>query len=413
MATPIPMPTRNERTAPKFDTSRPRELPRFFEDLEDLMTRAQITTDVDKKKQAVRYTDFETEQIWKAVPEFKDNTKTYNDFKKAIMQHYPDAAGDFIYSIRDMDLLIGERQRIGMATAKDLSDYHLQFMAITTWLIEKTRLSDLEQQRAYVRAFPTDLLQAINNRLQLKQPDHHPSVPYKVTDVYAAAQFILQGTSSIGFYSSAPTIAPPSTTTDRPLKIEDIRPIMAELMSTVVEAMKTTSSPQAQQVLREMLCIMCGGKHSINDCAIVEDYIKAGKCYRNQMGRVVLPTGAQVPRAIQGKNLAERFDEWHRQHPNQLVANTTPTLIHTIDRQLVHIPLARQASQPQIQPPNYALSHDERIAAMQAEIYNICKAKEAAAAAVRTRAQKAKAPAEIDEERAVAEARKAIPRIET
>src|SRR5277367_6102562 len=86
MATPIPMPTRNECTAPKFDTSRPRELPRFFEDLEDLMTRAQIALDTDKKKQAVRYTDFETEQIWKAVPEFKDNTKTYDDFNKAIMQ---------------------------------------------------------------------------------------------------------------------------------------------------------------------------------------------------------------------------------------------------------------------------------------------------------------------------------------
>jgi len=187
---------------------------------------------------------------------------------------------------------------------------------------------------------------------------------------------------------------------------------MAELMKTVVEAMKTTNSPQAQQVLREMLCIMCGGKHSINDCGIVEDYIKDGKCYRNQMGRVVLPTGAQVPRAIQGKNLAERLDEWHRQHPNQLVAKTTPTLIHTIDRQLVHIPLPRQASQPQIQTPNYALSHDERIAAMEAEIYNIRRAKETAAATVRTRAQKAKAPAEVDEEQAVAAARKAIPRIE-
>src|SRR5277367_6219189 len=135
------------------------------------MARAQITSEDEKKKQAVRYTEFDTEQIWKALPEFKSNSTSYNDFKKAIMQYYPDASGDFIYSIRDMDLVIGERQRIGMATAKDLSEYHLQFMAITTWLIEKARLSDLEQQRAYVRAFPTDLLQAINNRLQLKQPD--------------------------------------------------------------------------------------------------------------------------------------------------------------------------------------------------------------------------------------------------
>src|SRR5271156_902532 len=49
---------------------------------------------------------------------------------------------------------------------------------------------------------------------------------------------------------------------------------------------------------------------------------------------------------------------------------------------------------------------------MEAEIYNIRRAKETAAATVRTRAQKAKAPAEVDEEQAVAAARKAIPRIE-
>src|SRR5271156_2925483 len=49
---------------------------------------------------------------------------------------------------------------------------------------------------------------------------------------------------------------------------------------------------------------------------------------------------------------------------------------------------------------------------MEAEIYNIRRAKETAAATVRTRAQKAKAPADVDEEQAVAAARKAIPRIE-
>src|SRR5271168_1670905 len=184
-----------------------------------------------------------------------------------------------------MDLLIGEQQRIGMSTAKDLSDYHLQFMAITTWLIEKQRLSELEQQRAYVRGFPTDLLQAINNRLQLKNPDHHPSVPYKVTEVYAAAQFILQGTSSIGFSSASPVIASPSIVPDKNLKMEDLGTIMAEFAKTIIEAVRTTNSPQTQRLLREILCIMCGGKHTIGECHLVEDYIKAGKCYRNHEGR--------------------------------------------------------------------------------------------------------------------------------
>ena len=108
MAAPIPMPMRNERAAPTFDTSQPRELPCFFEDLEQLMDRVQIQHEIEKKKQVVRYVDFGTEQIWKMFPKFKDPNKTYEDFKDAIMVHYPDATGDFVYSLRDLDSIIGE-----------------------------------------------------------------------------------------------------------------------------------------------------------------------------------------------------------------------------------------------------------------------------------------------------------------
>src|SRR5271156_4261320 len=153
MARPIPMPMRNECAAPKFDTSKPRELPRFFEDLEQLLARAHIVDDDDMKKQVVRYADFETEQIWKSFPEFKTIATTYETFKKAILSYYPNASGEFVYSIRDMDLLIGEQQHLGITSAKDLSDYHLTFMAITSWLIDQKQLGDLEQQRAYIQAF--------------------------------------------------------------------------------------------------------------------------------------------------------------------------------------------------------------------------------------------------------------------
>src|SRR5271163_1716720 len=119
-------------------------------------------------------------------PKFKTISTTYQAFKKAILSYYPDASGDFVYSIRDMDLLIGERQRLGIASAKDLSDYHLTFTAITSWLIDQKQLGDLEQQRAYIRAFQSTLLIAINNLLQLKDPDHHLNVPYKVQSVYDA-----------------------------------------------------------------------------------------------------------------------------------------------------------------------------------------------------------------------------------
>ena len=137
MATPFTMPMRNECMAPTFDSTKPWELSRYFEDLELFMWYVKIATEEEKKKQVLWYVDFNTKQIWKTFPEFINNNKTHNKLKDAILIHYSDATGDFVYSIRDMDLLIGERQWLGINSTRDLSNYHLQFVAITTWLISK------------------------------------------------------------------------------------------------------------------------------------------------------------------------------------------------------------------------------------------------------------------------------------
>src|SRR5271168_2107637 len=186
------MPMRGERTAPIFDCTRARDLPRTFTDLETLFRRAKITDDNEKKKQVIYYTDFDTEQLWKWIPEFNDPTSTYADFKNAIMEFYPKAT-EFLYSITDIDSLTDKRQQTSMTTVQDLSDYHLQFMAITTWLIKKGQLCELGQKRAYIRAFPAQLLPTIVTRLQVNFPKHHPGIPYPVTDVYNTARNILQG----------------------------------------------------------------------------------------------------------------------------------------------------------------------------------------------------------------------------
>ena len=109
-----------------------------------------------------------------------------------------------------MDLLISEHQHVGISSTKDLSNYHLQFIVITTWLISKGQLVDLEQRRTYIRAFQPPLLTVIMNHLQLKYPNHHPNVPHKVEEVYNAAQFLLQGYSS--FTQNLIAAAVPQTT---------------------------------------------------------------------------------------------------------------------------------------------------------------------------------------------------------
>src|SRR5277367_842643 len=240
MALPLFMPMRNERLAPKFDTSRPRELPRFFEDFEELIFRAQITDEAEKKKFLVRYTEFDTEQQWKAIPEFRDSS-SYTEFKAAILSYYPEASDDFAYSFRDLELLISEYQRLGIATMANLCDYHRRFITISAWLIARKQSDDLEQQRNYIRDFPSPIVTAITNRLQLKFPDHHSSIPYRVCDVYEAAQFILQGTWSFQLFQP---ISP--STTDNVLKIANIAPIIPELTNSIVQALKARApSPKS------------------------------------------------------------------------------------------------------------------------------------------------------------------------
>ena len=200
MAAPFYMPARGERAAPTFDTSKPRELIRFFEELEYLFTRASLEEESEKKKHVLRYVEFDVEQIWKTFPEYSDPTKTYTAFKNAILVHYPDASGDYVYSLRDMDLLIGERQRLGISTTTDLSDYHLKFISITSWLIEKKQLGSLEQERGYLRAFQPHLLAAVNNRLQMKFPDRHPNIPHTVKDVDRSGYCVGTDAAILAYY---------------------------------------------------------------------------------------------------------------------------------------------------------------------------------------------------------------------
>ena len=398
------MPARGERAAPSFDQNRPRELIRFFEDLEYLFVRATLEDEAEKKKHVLRYVDFDVEQIWKSFQEYTDPTKTYQDFKTAILAHYPDASGDYVYSLNDMDRLIGERQRIGMSTTVELADYHLKFLSITSWLIEKQQLGSLEQQRNYLRAFQPRLLGSINNRLQMKFPDHHPNIPHTVKDVYEAARFILQGAATAPqnyFAPQPPGVNPPFVPDgavslakkEPPVKQEDLSALFAQFSKTIIEAINLNQNQNQRsrsahvhsstESTRHTDCNFCGGPHFIKECSLVEEFIKEGKCKRNSEGKVVLPSGIFVPRDIPGTLLSERIEEWHRRNPNQ---RCVVTLFHALKTQTLS---ASVGSEPATRP-SFQLSTDDRIATIEAELFNLRARNPKFIPAARTRAQKAK-----------------------
>ena len=78
-----------DKNAPRFDTAKPEELPRFLAHVKELMIEAGI---VDQQKQietVCKYTDYQTEREWKALPSYSDGV--WDDFRKELLLNYPDA----------------------------------------------------------------------------------------------------------------------------------------------------------------------------------------------------------------------------------------------------------------------------------------------------------------------------------
>ncbi|OSX55906.1 hypothetical protein POSPLADRAFT_1063300 [Postia placenta MAD-698-R-SB12] len=345
--TPL-MPPRGHSTAPSFDPSEVRSLRRYFQDLEVLFTRCQITDEAAKKQWAVRYPSIDVADLWETIESFIDVAKSYNDWKADVQALYPGADDTRKWSLADMDQLIGERACIGIHNAADLGCYYRDFMAITKHLIAQHRLSTIEQSRAFLRGFQPALLTRLETQLHLKHPDHYADDPYTMAEIHAAATFILHGTSSTPTTAANQAIASTSnTSTTVPsgmIKTEDISMIIESLSRTIATLIQPTThathnhapAPRQQAAVHvhensgaEQTCHYCGNRGCrVGTCEFAEINIRDGKCKRNTDGKIVLPNGSFCPRTIPGLTIRDRIYKWHRRNP---AAPTALTMLFEID----------------------------------------------------------------------------------
>ena len=174
-------------TMPMFDKAKPCELLTFFNALEHLSDCLAVTSEIHKKQHILYYVDHNAMQCWKCLPEYFNPAMSYRVFKDAILYLYPKT-----FSFRDLNLLIRNTQQAVISNTSQLYNYHLQFSAITSQLIKEQRLSSLERDWSYIRAFCPSLLSTISQYLQTKHPEHIPQVLYPVSDIYDAAFVVLQ-----------------------------------------------------------------------------------------------------------------------------------------------------------------------------------------------------------------------------
>jgi len=393
------MPLKGDRGAPTFNPDHPSKLSRFFCQLEALFLCSGITSNEEKKDYVISYIDASLANLWEGIPSFKSATATYDQFKAAILKCYMD--NDRKYNVSDLDMLIGECQRLGIHSLNELSEYHLCFKAVTLYLLERELIGEVEQFNAFVRSFSPAFWTDISRRLQVKHPDHYPDFPYKISKVYDAAHFILHGlptgSSAIPIPafplqqpspSSVSYTPPPLQPVDLPstIKSEQLGSILIEFTKSIVKAIKQVNMSDNNRLSsspnfwRSTSCNMCRKEHFIRDCEVVMEYIHAGKCRCNTEGKVVLPSGSFIPRDIPGTLLHDRFDKWHHRNPNQLASGT---LFHSVisSDNVPHSPPSQ---------PLYQLSTTDRITSLEAELFNLRTRKPGFTPVTRTRVQKAR-----------------------
>ena len=243
------MPFRGERGAPVFDRTRPSSsIRRYFVQLEMLFARCSIADDLEKKTHITPYLDCDLADNWEALCEFSDATKTYADFKSRLFDLYNQNVPR--YSIFDLERLALDQFRSGLQTLQTLSEYHLRFNAISTHLLGHDLLSPREQSQMYLRAFDASLHTAINFRLQIQYPDHHPSHPYSIDMIFEAARWILRAptiqstiptvlTPAIAISTTPLTPVPPSSNVDF-VKTEHLNAILSTVSQIVAAAVSSS-----------------------------------------------------------------------------------------------------------------------------------------------------------------------------
>jgi hypothetical protein len=134
----------------------------------------------------------------------------------------------------------------------------------------------------------------------------------------------------------------------------------------------SSTNAQATTMLDPLSCTFCGQTgHFIAQCLVCADYITNKKCNRNPEGKIVLSNGQYTPRSIPGRFIKDRVNKWHKCNP---VKTTSSSLMYEIDPVVTSSQTSVATNMVSMSSTN-AFTADQRIAALEQEIFNLRSAK--------------------------------------
>ncbi|KAJ8496435.1 hypothetical protein ONZ45_g12446 [Pleurotus djamor] len=302
--------------APKF-SGRGIHLRRFFEDIEFLAVRAELTDEEDKIKWTLYYLEDVQWETWKnVIPEAKGDD--WSAFKLAVLRLYGEADEDSRYRIRDIKVLCEEQSQKPVGGVEDVLRYYHQFLTIGMFLKERDQVGVYFLDELYLHSFEATFQKKLLRHLRWRNPLDYLGRDHPFEEVHKLAISILKLTSpvtipdnttstSLVSLPSPPLSSPPSSHPDAGDNLDT--------MNTTSGAPPYTSTPPPPTYPR-MLCAFCHDPNhtSRHQCPSYQAMARMGWVYTNERGCFTLPNHQEITRAIRGKMFKEQVENWRRDH---------------------------------------------------------------------------------------------------
>lgn len=151
------MPGRRDRSAPEEFTGQTGENMVEFLDLFEILAEAHSLREDEMCRALVVYTDIETRQLLKTFPSFRQNN--WKEFRKRLLEFWPSTDYETKYSRHELHLLAEEwnSSEVQIKTRLRLEEMNRKFYAVSSWLLERKRITEDQVDYLYWTALGPEL----------------------------------------------------------------------------------------------------------------------------------------------------------------------------------------------------------------------------------------------------------------
>ena len=148
----------------------------------------------------MRYAPNSEKTIWRSLQEYAEPTKSFIDFKHAVIAEYISDDGQVWSTLRDLEILVTTTAQNGVHSLKEFGEYSRKFRNIAMQLVSGRYLREDERDYCFLQGLQASLRVQVVDRLQVTHPEVlAPRQQYSIAQVSEAVRHILDAAIPVPF----------------------------------------------------------------------------------------------------------------------------------------------------------------------------------------------------------------------